>query len=48
MIIRELYIKNFGKFSEQHFYLHDGLQVISGENEEIDDPCVYPRDALRA
>lgn len=33
MIIRELYIKNFGKFSEQHFYLHDGLQVISGENE---------------
>lgn len=33
MIIRELYIKNFGKFSEQHFYFHDGVQVISGENE---------------
>lgn len=33
MVITELYLKNFGKFAEQHFYLHDGLQVISGENE---------------
>lgn len=33
MVIRELYIKNFGKFSEKHFYLKDGVQVISGENE---------------
>ena len=33
MVIRELYIKNFGKFTERHFYLEDGVQVISGENE---------------
>ena len=33
MVIRELYIKNFGKFKERHFYLSDGVQVISGENE---------------
>ena len=33
MVIRELYIKNFGKFKERHFYLNDGVQVISGENE---------------
>ena len=33
MVIRELYIKNFGKFRERHFYLKDGVQVISGENE---------------
>ena len=33
MVIRELYIKNFGKFTERHFYLKDGVQVISGENE---------------
>ena len=33
MVIRELYIKNFGKFKERHFYLSDGVQVISVENE---------------
>lgn len=33
MVIRELYIKNFGKFSEQTFRFTDGVQVISGENE---------------
>ena len=33
MVITELYIKNFGKFTEQHFYLKDGIQVICGENE---------------
>ena len=33
MIIRELYIKNFGKFSEEHFYFHEGLQTVTGENE---------------
>ena len=33
MVIRELYIKNFGKFRDRHFYLKDGVQVISGENE---------------
>ncbi|HIX63123.1 MAG TPA: AAA family ATPase, partial [Candidatus Mediterraneibacter colneyensis] len=33
MVITELYIKNFGKFSERHFYFHDGVQVVSGENE---------------
>lgn len=33
MVITELYIRNFGKLSENHFYLRDGVQVISGENE---------------
>ena len=33
MVITELYIKNFGKFTERHFYLKDGVQVIRGENE---------------
>ena len=33
MKITELYIKNFGRFSEQHFYIKDGVQVIYGENE---------------
>lgn len=33
MVITELYIRNFGKLSEWHFYLRDGVQVISGENE---------------
>ena len=33
MVITELYIRNFGKLTERHFYLRDGVQVISGENE---------------
>ena len=33
MVITELYIRNFGKLSERHFYLRDDVQVISGENE---------------
>ena len=33
MVITELYIRNFGKFSNRHFFLRDGVQVISGENE---------------
>lgn len=33
MVITELYIRNFGKLSERHFYLRDGVQVISGVNE---------------
>lgn len=33
MVITELYIRNFGKLSERHFYLKNGVQVISGENE---------------
>ena len=33
MRIRELYLKNFGKFSEKHFYMKDGVQVVYGENE---------------
>lgn len=33
MIITELYIRNFGKISEEHFYFRDGIQIISGENE---------------
>lgn len=33
MRITELYIKNFGTFSERHFYLKNGVNVIYGENE---------------
>lgn len=33
MIIRELNLKNFGKFSNQKFSFGDGLNVIYGENE---------------
>ena len=33
MEIRELYIKNFGKFSEQRFLIHEGIHVFYGENE---------------
>ncbi len=33
MRIRELYLKNFGKFSDRHFCLDDGMQVVYGENE---------------
>ena len=33
MVITELYIRNFGKLSEVHFYLRDGVQVIRGDNE---------------
>ena len=33
MQIRELYIKNFGKFSEEHFYLSEHIQVFYGKNE---------------
>lgn len=33
MVITELYIRSFGKFKERHFYLRNGVQVISGENE---------------
>ncbi|MFV0363587.1 MAG: ATP-binding protein [Suipraeoptans sp.] len=33
MIIRELYIKNFGKFKEKKFAFDDNLNLIYGENE---------------
>lgn len=33
MEIKEIYIRNFGKFSEQRFSFEDGIQVIYGENE---------------
>lgn len=33
MIIKELYIKNFGKFSERRFRLDERMQVFYGENE---------------
>lgn len=33
MVIKELYIKNFGKLTERHFYLRHGIQILSGENE---------------
>lgn len=33
MIVTELYIKNFGKFTEKRFHFKNGVQVIAGENE---------------
>lgn len=33
MVIKELYIKNFGKFSNRQFLLNDGIQIFYGENE---------------
>lgn len=33
MEINELHIKNFGKFSDRHFFLHSGIHVFYGENE---------------
>ncbi|WP_346910082.1 ATP-binding protein [Faecalicatena orotica] len=33
MEIRELYLKNFGKFSDCHFFMEDGIQIFYGENE---------------
>lgn len=33
MEIKEIYIRNFGKFSERRFTFEDGIQVIYGENE---------------
>ena len=27
MVITELYIRNFGKLSERHFYLKNGVQI---------------------
>ena len=48
MVIRELYVKNFGKLSEKHFYFRDGVQVISGENEfgKDDASCVCEKRML--
>ena len=33
MEIRELYLKNFGKFSDRHFQIEDGIHIFYGENE---------------
>lgn len=33
MKIRELYLKNFGKFSEEKFLIKDGINIFYGENE---------------
>ncbi len=33
MKIREIYIKNFGKFSEQRFSFQPGVNILYGENE---------------
>lgn len=33
MEIKELYLENFGKFSDKHFYIKDGIHVFYGENE---------------
>ena len=33
MQIRELYLKNFGKFSDRTFLIRDGIHIFYGENE---------------
>lgn len=33
MKIREIYIKNFGKFTDKRIVIHDGINVLYGENE---------------
>ncbi len=33
MEIKELHIKNFGKFSDRHFFLNSGMNIFYGENE---------------
>lgn len=33
MEIKELYLKNFGKFSDQHFFINKGIHIFYGENE---------------
>ena len=33
MKLRELYLKNFGKFSDKRILLHDGINLFYGENE---------------
>ncbi len=33
MEIKELHIKNFGKFSDRHFFLEEGVNIFYGENE---------------
>lgn len=33
MKIKELYLKNFGKFSNQHFFINEGIHIFYGENE---------------
>ncbi|MDD2978601.1 MAG: AAA family ATPase [Hespellia sp.] len=33
MYIRELYMKNFGRFSEKTYLIEDGIQVFYGDNE---------------
>lgn len=33
MIIEELYLKNFGKFRDKRFRLHEGINLFYGENE---------------
>lgn len=33
MKIKELYLKNFGKFSEQKFLIKEGINIFYGENE---------------
>lgn len=33
MVIKELYLENFGKFSDKHFYIEEGIHVFYGENE---------------
>ena len=33
MKIRELILKNFGKFTDRHIQLDDGINILYGENE---------------
>ena len=49
MKIKEIEIKNFGKFSNQRFVFRDGIQVFYGENEfgKVHDLRIFKSDALR-
>ena len=47
MKIRELIIKNFGKFSNQDILLDDGINIYMGRmSQEIHAACFYQRDAV--
>lgn len=48
MKIKEIEIKNFGKFSNQRFVFRDGIQVFYGERiRKVHDLRIFKSDALR-
>lgn len=48
MIIRELYLKSFGKFSETKIELEEGFHIFYGENEfgKKYTACFYQKYAI--